>query len=72
MLLLSIHQNDAALKWMKILDYVEKRRRKAEQRKMPRNQKLPVMNNKTVWLKLQSGNDHQINNELITMHLTVH
>lgn len=36
---------------------------------MPGNQRPPVMNNKTVCLKLQSEADNEINNELITMHL---
>lgn len=47
----------------------EKKREKPEQRKKPRNQRPPVMNNKTV--ELQSAYDIEINNELITMHLTV-
>lgn len=64
-----MHQKEAALKWMTNLDYVQKRRVEG---KMPRNQRPPVMNNKTVWLRLQSGNDHEINNGLITMHLSAH
>lgn len=38
-LLLSMHQNEAALKWTTNLDYVRQKKKKAEQRKMPRNQK---------------------------------
>lgn len=49
----------------------EKKREKPEQRKKPRNQRPLVMNNKTVCLELQSAYDIEINNELITMHLTV-
>lgn len=67
--LLSMHQNEAALKWMTNLDYVRQRRRKAEWGKMPGNQRPPVMNNKSVCFKLQLEADNEINNELITMHL---
>lgn len=38
--------------------------------KYPGIKRVPVMNNKSVCLKLQSGNDNEINNELITMHVT--
>ena len=49
----------------------KKKREKLERRKKPRNQRPPVMNNKTVCLELQPAHDIEINNELITMHLTV-
>lgn len=38
--------------------------------KCPEIKRLPVMNNTFVSLKLKSGNDNEINNELITMHVT--
>lgn len=38
--------------------------------KCPGLKRLPVMNNKSICLELQSGNDNEINNELITMHVT--
>lgn len=38
--------------------------------KCPGIKRLPVMNNTFVSLKLKSGNDNEINNELITMHVT--
>lgn len=52
----------------------KKRKRKNEgrqsKRKCPGIKRLAVMNNKSVCLELQSGNDNEINNELITMHVT--
>lgn len=38
--------------------------------KCPGIKRLPVMNNTFVSLKLKSGNDNEINNELIAMHVT--
>lgn len=49
-----------------------KKEGKQSKEKCPGIKRLPVMNNKTVYLKLQSGNDNEINNELITMHVTGH
>lgn len=45
---------------------------KQSKRKCPGIKGRAVMNNKTVCLKLQSRDDNEINNELITMHLTAH
>lgn len=49
-----------------------KKKGKQSKEKCPGIKRLPVMNNKTVYLELQSGNDNEINNELITMHVTGH
>lgn len=49
-----------------------KKEGKQSEGKCPGIKRPPIMNNKTVCLKLQSGNDNEINNELITMHLTEH
>lgn len=49
-----------------------KKEGKQSEGKCPGIKRPPVMNNKSVGLKLQSGNHIEINNELITMHLTAH
>lgn len=38
--------------------------------KCPGIKRLPVMNYTFVWLELKSGNDNEIYNEMITMHVT--
>lgn len=48
----------------------KEKEKKQSEGKGPGIKRPPVMNNKTVGLKLQSGNDNEINNELITMHAT--
>ena len=50
--------------------FSKKKKKKQSGEKCQGIKRPPVMNNKTVGLILQKGNDNEINNELITMHVT--